>query len=231
MRSARRAEPRRCEMRMAARPCDAVAELPIDLHLRPGVQGRGRLVEHHHLGVAQIRPRHRHLPPLTRREVGAVREHLAEHGVVPIAERSGHLVGPGPARRRLDRSRRRGDGQGAERDVVAECQMVPLEVLEHRRGPIAAGGGVGCGQVDPVDGHPARSRAIKAEQALDQRGLAGTLGSHQRHALADPVEHRALRLHTSMKDGPSPSSRRCSPLRVADSAIVAQATTRTATSA
>src|SRR5205807_7573843 len=63
-------------------------------------------------------------------------------------------------------------------EVVGGRQLVVDEVLEHHRGSAPPLVDVDAGQVDAVGQDSAGGRLVQAGEQLDQRRLAGTVGTH-----------------------------------------------------
>ncbi len=152
---------------------------------RAGVEGRGRLVEHQHRGVAEQSPRDGDPLGLAAGEPPAA---LADAGVVPVRQQGDEPVGV-----RGDGGRPDGllGGLGpAVGDVVADRAVDEQRLLEHD-GDVAAQAGPGqVAQVVAVEQHPPGRRVERAQQQPGQRGLAGPAGPDDRGHLTGAQHER-----------------------------------------
>ena len=178
----------------------AAARLPgeqgEELRLAGGVQVRGGLVEQPQRrcrmpivaqqcacqGEALQLPARQAVPVLAQRRVESLRQHGRDLGQAGGLRRRLHLgVGCRVAR---------------QADVLAQRAGKPLGALADPDHAPAQGGPVERAEVAAAQVDPARRRDELPEHQIEQRGLAGAAGAHQRHALAWPQrEGHAVERH------------------------------------
>ena len=168
---------------------DAIENLRLAAH----VELRRRFVEQHHtraqLDRAQ-RPRERNPLPLPAGEIGAVLVSAREDRVERREMRRAGLH-----QRLLDRL----VGRTGGRNVVAQRQLEPDEVLKHRRDALAPCVDVELAQIDAIDLDRAFIGIVEPAQQLRERGLARAILADDRERRTgrnrqiETVQHRVLR--------------------------------------
>ena len=158
-----------------------------------GVQVRGRLVEHQHLGVGEQRPGEREPAAHAAAEPRTLR---ADLGAEPVGQHRDVVGEPDPAQhvpQLVVAAPRPGQQQ-----VVAQGRGEHVRVLRHPGQHAAGVVGVAGGDVDPVECDGAGVRVAEPEQHLGQRALARPAGADDGDAAAgfevevEPVERPGL---------------------------------------
>ena len=191
-------------------PPEELGELPVELGLGHGVEGRGRLVEDEQLRVAGEGAGDGDPLPLPPGEALAAVEDVPDRGVVAVGKAPGELCGPGASRGIGDRGRvglqppgpqiRGGPfflrGQRRDADGLPEGELEPVEVLEGGADGSCQAVRVDPGVVGPVGQYPSARGRVETEEDLGQGRLAGSVLAHEGDALprgqveTDPLQHR-----------------------------------------
>src|SRR5437763_14823336 len=149
--------------------------------LRLRVQRGGGLVEHQQLGIVPHEGAgERDLLPLPARELVALLEPAAQHGV----ELLGQLVDDAPRPRPIDGSLDAGAlGDRLylpEADVFQRAELIPYEILEEDADAVAQIAGIDVAQIDAAVQDPPSAGLVQPQEELDERRLPRAVVAHQR---------------------------------------------------
>ena len=148
------------------------------------IERRGGLVEHEDVRLlAHEAARERHLLPLAPRELDAVLEPLSERGLDAGGEVGDERVRAALLHGALDSRHLLEVLDAADADVLAELQLVLVEVLEHDAEPREQVGAIPGAEILAVEEDAALGRLVEARDELHQRRLAGAVLSDERDAL------------------------------------------------
>src|SRR6266704_5973542 len=191
-------------------PGDEFPEVLEELVFGLGIQGRGWFIQDHQGGIAQKAAGKRDFLPFAAGKFHPAFKAARQLGRVALRQFAGDLIRSRPVSSLLDALHIRLCLYVPNRDILAQREGEPREILVHHRHTAAQRPEFVSRQGSAIEQDLAACRIVHPRQQLDQGALSGSVDTNQRGYFSrweprvDPLEHRHIRAPARIMEGDLP---------------------------